>query len=386
MGGTKEKRASQLVRSGMLDPMSERATGRAPSTARWMVAAFLGLAETCVVGNVAAQDTTGNDVVIAETPSSPIALAIKDPFPRQRATGRHFEEQSGGREGRRQTRKERHRRRVMQEVPRPNPDPLLTTDEISGALASLETSRPHQGRPSSTPIVMRDGAVRFMFGAQHPSIITSPGQVTDVALQPGEHVSSVTLGDCSNWMVDPAVSGGAGGEEVQHVLIRALEPGQETSLVVTTDRRTYHLRLKSDRRRSMPSVLFGYPEDAQALQALQAPRPRTRELVSSRSGLAGVNFGYRIQGDDVPWKPLRVYNDAHQTILDLQTDAWEDDEPPVLLILQGMDGGDNSDVVGYRVEASRLVVDGVFAEAALVTGSGEHQQVVWLTRNDLDQP
>ena len=37
-----------------------------------------------------------------------------------------------------------------------------------------------------------------------------------------------------------------------------------------------------------------------------------------------------------------MYNDAHQTTLELQTDAWEADEPPVLLSLQEMDG-DKSD-------------------------------------------
>src|SRR5690606_7036773 len=80
-------------------------------------------------------------------------------------------------------------------------------------------------------------------------------------LQPGEQVNSIHLGDQARWLIEPAVTG-QGSAEVQHLIVKPLDVGLETSLVVTTNRRTYHMRLRSHRRDFMPRVSFNYPEDA----------------------------------------------------------------------------------------------------------------------------
>ena len=113
------------------------------------------------------------------------------------------------------------------------------------------------------PVAGSGGAIKFVYGAQQPSIVCAVLQVCDVALQAGEQVNSINLGDTARWTVEPAITGSGAGE-VQHLIIKPMDVGLETSLVVTTNRRSYHFRLRSHRTEYMPQVSFTYPEEAQA--------------------------------------------------------------------------------------------------------------------------
>ena len=113
------------------------------------------------------------------------------------------------------------------------------------------------------PVAGQNGAINFLFGAQQPSIVCAVLQVCDVSLQAGEQVNGIHLGDTARWTVEPAITGSGPGETL-HLIIKPLDVGLETSLVVTTNRRTYHMRLRSHRTEYMPQVAFSYPEDSMA--------------------------------------------------------------------------------------------------------------------------
>ena len=115
------------------------------------------------------------------------------------------------------------------------PNPVLTAREKK---ALSIAKRWQQGGPTAMmPTAGRDGTIRFAFGTTQPSIVCAVLQVCDVELQPGEQVNSINLGDSARWLVEPAITG-AGATQVQHLIIKPQDVGLETSLVVTTDRRT----------------------------------------------------------------------------------------------------------------------------------------------------
>ena len=118
-------------------------------------------------------------------------------------------------------------------------------------------------RSAGKPVAESNGAIKFLYGAQQLSIVCAVLQVCDVALQAGEQINSINLGDTDRWTVEPAITGSGAGE-VQHLIIKPMDVGLETSLVVPTNRRTYHFRLRSHRTQYMPQVSFTYPEDALA--------------------------------------------------------------------------------------------------------------------------
>src|SRR5262245_9752704 len=88
------------------------------------------------------------------------------------------------------------------------------------------------------PVPGPDGTVRFLFGVSQPSIVCAPLQACDLELQPGEWVDekSIHLGDKARWSVEPAISGYGANEEIMHLIIKPMDVGLDTSLVITTNR------------------------------------------------------------------------------------------------------------------------------------------------------
>ena len=143
-----------------------------------------------------------------------------------------------------------------------NPNnPTLTPQQRDGLAISQEWL--DRSATGMRPVAGAEGAVVFLFGATEPSIVCAVLHVCDVQLQPGEQVNSINVGDSARWLIEPAVSG-AGAGESQHLIIKPMDVGLSTSLVVTTDRRTYHIRLISHRTEFMPRVAFQYPDDVAA--------------------------------------------------------------------------------------------------------------------------
>ncbi|EXI77170.1 MAG: conjugal transfer protein TrbG [Candidatus Accumulibacter appositus] len=117
-------------------------------------------------------------------------------------------------------------------------NPTLTQQE-KAAIAIAEKWKNPRAK-GVAPVTGPNGSIKFLYGAQQPSIVCAVLQVCDVALQAGEQVNSINLGDTARWTVEPAVTGSGAGE-VQHLIIKPLDVGLETSMVVTTNRRSYHL-------------------------------------------------------------------------------------------------------------------------------------------------
>ena len=54
------------------------------------------------------------------------------------------------------------------------------------------------------PHAGEDGYDRFLFGATLPTVVCAPLQGCNLALQPGEIVNNVNLGDSVRWKITPS--------------------------------------------------------------------------------------------------------------------------------------------------------------------------------------
>lgn len=142
-------------------------------------------------------------------------------------------------------------------------------------------------------------------------LYAAPEQVTDVALEPGEQLVSVSAGDTVRWIVGDTTSGHPDGEQA-HILVKPMQPGLKTNLVVTTDRRAYHLELTSFNETYMASISWRYPQAE--LRRRIAANDRTiaaaDEVVEPGLAVDGLRFRYAISGDRPPWRPLRAFDDG----------------------------------------------------------------------------
>jgi type IV secretion system protein TrbG len=261
------------------------------------------------------------------------------------------------------------------------PNPRLTPQEKR----AVAIARKWQGASPTgmRPVAGPAGLVRFVYGAQQINVVCAVLHICDIELQPGEQVNNLNVGD-PRFQVEPAISGSGAGE-VQHLIVKPLDVGLETSLVVTTNRRTYHIRLRSHRSQFMPRVGFTYTEDAvakwDAIRTREAQEKQERTLPQTGEYLGDLNFAYEVTGS-APWKPVRVYNDGTKTIIQMAS-AMAQTEAPTLLVVRksgGLFSDDDTVMVNYRVQGDRYIVDTIFDKAILIAGVGSGQDRVTIVK------
>lgn len=246
---------------------------------------------------------------------------------------------------------------------------LAGTALVLGAQPAL--AKPAKARSAHVDRNAGTAAVRtFRFEENATySVPTAPGRVTDIALEPGEALGAVASGDTARWVIGDTTSG-AGGDLRAHVLVKPIEQGLSTNLVITTDRRVYHLLLSSG---GTPAVAVSWTYPADALLALRPTATSATRPIASTVALAldRLNFGYAIRGDKPAWRPVRVFDDGRQTYIEFPPSLAAGQAPP--LFLTGPEGA--TELVNYRLVGRHYVVDRLFEAAELRLGTKKPQIV-----------
>ncbi|WP_245463163.1 P-type conjugative transfer protein TrbG [Mesorhizobium sp. M2A.F.Ca.ET.043.02.1.1] len=211
-------------------------------------------------------------------------------------------------------------------------------------------------------------------------VYAAPGQVTDIALQPGEQLvgsGPVAAGDTVRWIVGDTESG-AGERRQVHILVKPTRPDLVTNLVINSDRRTYHLELRSTEKTYMASVSWQYPQDQLIALRRQNAQASAAQPVAAGVDVQKLNFRYRIEGDAAPWKPLRAFDDGAKVYIEFPSGIGQGEMPPLFVI--GPSGG--SELVNYRARQNYYVVDRLFAAAELRLGDKTSEKRVRIVRTD----
>jgi len=213
-----------------------------------------------------------------------------------------------------------------------------------------------------------DGALYRLYAA--------PEEVSDIALEAGETLTAVSAGDIVRWVIGDTTSG-TGETKRVHVLVKPFAPGLKTNLVITTDRRSYHLALESTPHTSMAALSWTYPQGT--LVALQRRNAEAETAAPLVSGIVveSLRFRYGISGDTPPWRPVRAFDDGSKVYIEFPARLDQGEAPPLFVV--GPDG--DSQLVNYRVRRNYYIVDRLFAAAELRLGN-EPQQVVRISRID----
>jgi len=258
----------------------------------------------------------------------------------------------------------------VETVPLPEPrDPRIRVENANNA-ARVEPIR--AGYINAVQVYpFSDGALYQVYAA--------PGEVTDIALEAGEQLvgtGPVAAGDTVRWVIGNTESGSGTSKRI-HILLKPTQPDLTTNLVINTDRRTYHLELRSMDKTYMASVSFAYPQDD--LIALRAQNSAAEEAAPLASGVDvnALAFRYSIEGDNPPWRPLRAFDDGRQVFIEFPSGIAQGEMPPLWVV--GAQG--EGQLVNYRVRGAYMIVDRLFAAAELRLGGGP-QAIVRIVRTD----
>ena len=259
-----------------------------------------------------------------------------------------------------------------------DPLPLFSEEKPLGERDRAALSRAQDWINADQYPYRNGDSVTYLYSGGQATVVCAPLKLCIIELEPGERVvqDGIHLGDSARWMVSPAV----GANERTHVIVKPVEVGLETSLAVVTDRRVYHMRLVSRRDDYMPVVAFHYPdqiaEQWQAYYARQDEERSRRTIPETGENIADLDFDYSINGcSSCSWRPLRVYNNGQQTIIQMGKDMGQSEAPALLVKTR-----QGEQMVNYRVRGDRYVVDQVFDEAVMIVGVGRNQDRVTVRR------
>ncbi|MDX0312499.1 P-type conjugative transfer protein TrbG [Sinorhizobium meliloti] len=275
------------------------------------------------------------------------------------------------------------------ELPRPLPLPgqMKPVETTRRAPEPVDpAARVNQANAQARVQPVRDGFINsmqvypFMQGALY-QVYTAVGQITDIALQPGETLvgsGPVAAGDTVRWIIGDTESGTGAARQV-HILVKPTRAELMTNLVINTNLRTYHMELRSTERTYMASVSWQYPQDQLIALRQQNAEAQAVQPVASGVDLANVNFRYEISGDRAPWRPLRAFDDGRQVFIEFPRGIAQGEMPPLFVV--GPEGN-TSELVNYRVRGRHMIVDRLFAAAELRFGTHRNQKRVRISRTD----
>ncbi|HKY82841.1 P-type conjugative transfer protein TrbG [Novosphingobium mathurense] len=269
---------------------------------------------------------------------------------------------------------------VQTPVPLPLPGQLLPRPTVSRdtglPTARVEAAnRAAMREPSSAGYINAVQVYPWTEGALY-RLYAAPERVSDIALQPGEKLVAVSAGDTVRWVIGDT-SSGAGEDTRVHVLVKPFAPGLVTNMVITTDRRAYHLALESTDKTAMAAISWTYPQDR--LVALQRQNIRAEQAKPIADGvtLTNLKFRYKITGGNPPWRPVRAWDDGNKVYIEFPARLDQGEAPPLFVV--GPLG--QSQLVNYRVSGNHYIVDRLFGAAELRLGENP-QAVVRISRTD----
>jgi type IV secretion system protein TrbG len=205
-------------------------------------------------------------------------------------------------------------------------------------------------------------------------VYAQPERITDITLQAGEKLLAIAGGDTQRWTISESDSG-QGMATTKHVFVKPHQIDISTNLILSTDRRVYHIDLHA--REDVPYqavVSWNYP--GSLLFFSQSHAQLEEKKLAEQTALSGLDlkqadFRYHFVAKKRPrWMPKRVFNDGHKTYIEFP-ETMQDGEAPALW---GLSSAKENEVINYRRHKNFYIVDYLFDLAEL--SSGDKDKIV----------
>lgn len=196
----------------------------------------------------------------------------------------------------------------------------------------------------------------------------NPNFISAILLEEGETLTNVAAGDTSRWQVSEANTETPEGVRTL-LLVKPATAGLRTNIVLVTDRRTY--------------LVEALAQSGEAYSAEIAWCYSDHEDTAGDTQAGGLNFDYRVRvlrGARPAWTPVRVFDDGRRTWIEFEEQTAASELPPLFVLT-----GEGTELVNYRIDGRRYMVDRVFDRAELRLGV-RAPQIVRIERGGVSAP
>jgi type IV secretion system protein VirB9 len=213
------------------------------------------------------------------------------------------------------------------------------------------------------------GAVCYNYIPNHVyQLFVAPLQLTTIILEPSEEtVTAPAAGDTANFMVGSTYSI-EGGQEVHKVLVKAVYAGKQTTLLVSTNKRSYFFHVVSYESIYMPLVSFNYPLDF--AEKMQKEVEESQNKIVMFGKITDLDFAYTIVPHSIhmpSWMPDRVFNDGVKTYISFPSASRAGYAP----VLFEVNDKNERTLVPYHVISHFYIADHVLRHFELVLDVNE---------------
>jgi len=249
-------------------------------------------------------------------------------------------------------------------VPENKSDPETERGNKTGVEAVTES----QKKATIKPERYKQGTFFYQYNENLVyEVYAQPFHLTDIVLERGEIVSGTPLfsEDDEVWELTAGVAKDAEtGEDIQHLFVKPAYSNLDSSLIIITDRRVYHFRVKSNKDTHMAIVKFTYPQTRN-----QWARKNNQNAVEIENDYIRItnpeflSFDYKMKYS--MWRkpeflPTRVYDDGASTYIQVDDIVLQKKLPVIF--------NEKNEIVNYSVKKNVFIIPRLINKITLRLG------------------
>ena len=249
----------------------------------------------------------------------------------------------------------------------PAPERII---EINGPVEEAISSQLARYDEGGRPEVLRlSDVLIYPFGLYQPVLSCTVLRACLVELESGEALISLITGDDQRWLIDHTATGSGGKTPL--ISVKPIDYNITTNLIISTDRRIYHITLDSPPRTTRGRqynplghytrhIRFYYPRKQARLPLLDQETTPVPGLT-----LESIHHRYSWKRDKgFPWEPSVVFDDGERVFIRLPDEAFALEQPLLSIGAKGQERvgeylvRDGYYIVATLFEHARLIISG----------------------------
>ena len=247
--------------------------------------------------------------------------------------------------------------------------PYEEAGKVERKVQGVDAAKASLQKATIKPENYKDGTFYYTYNENWVyEIYAQPYHLTDIVLEEGEVVMGNPLlsEDNSVWELTANVAYNPNtGNQIQHLFIKPAYSNLDSTMIIITNRRVYHFRIKSFSSTHMAMVKFNYPNTQNVWATTKNENTNGVGMENEYITVSNpefLSFDYKMKyGFKKPeFLPQRVYDDGYKTYI-VVDDIVLHKELPLIF-------NERNEIVNYQVQKNVFIIPRLINKVTLRLG------------------